>query len=117
MPLPTFNPPVGPSPGTGWGRKLKILEADFGDGYSQPTPHGLNHMKKELSLNWGGLRESQMLVIDNFFAERGGTKAFYFRPAGHAAPLKWTCKEWDAKIEDGVWKMTATLEQSFTAEV
>lgn len=116
MALQTFNPPVAPSPGTGIKRRMKILEAEFGDGYSQPTPDGLNHMRKELSLQWDTLTSAQMLLIDGFFEDHRGTDPFYYQPAGTAAPIKWTCKEWDAKL-DGTWSMSATLVQSFTNEV
>lgn len=113
MALKTFCPPVGPSPGTTIKRRVNILEAEFGDGYSQPSPNGINHIRKELPLAWSGLTEYQMQQIDDFFTEHKGTEPFYYKPVGHREPLKWTCKEWEAKL-DGVWSMTATLIQSFT---
>lgn len=42
MVLPTFIPPVGPSPGTSHKPTVNLWEAEFGDGYSQPTPKGIN---------------------------------------------------------------------------
>lgn len=116
MALITFNPPVGPSPGTAFKPQIKVLEAEFGDGYSQPTPDGINNVREKVDLTWDGLTEAQMLQINNFFKARMGAQAFYFKPAGYAAPLKWTCKEWTRTLGDGVWKMTATLLQSFTAQ-
>jgi phage-related protein len=116
MPLTTFVPPVRPSPGTGFKPTLKILEAEFGEGYSQPTPDGINHMRLELNLKWDALTEDQMIEIREFFEARKGTEPFYYRPVGYRIALKWTCAEWDGSI-DGVWRMSAKFKQSFTSQV
>lgn len=114
MALLTFEPPIPPSPGTQRKPTLKILEADFGDGYSQPTPNGLNHIRDSVNLSWETLTEDQMHDIYEFFVARKGTESFYYRPTGYPAVEKWTCKEFDNSLNDGVWKVTATLLQSFT---
>lgn len=116
MALPTFNPSIRPSPGASHQRQVNILEAEFGDGYSQPTPNGLNHIRKGVTLRWKGLTLAQMQELDNFFTERGGTKAFHYKPHGMAVSSKWTCKEWAPSDRGGVFEFTATLKQSFTAE-
>lgn len=113
MVLQTFNPPVGPSPGTRKARDMKILEAEFGDGYSQPTPDGSNHMRRTLSLTWDGLTEAQAGEITTFLSEHAGTEPFFYTPAGDTVPTKWTCSTWDEVIE-GVWKVSAEFKQSFT---
>ncbi|WLR91005.1 phage tail protein [Shinella zoogloeoides] len=117
MALKTFTPPVGPSPGTAFEPQIKVLEAEFGDGYSQPTPDGINNVREKVKLNWDGLTEREMSAINAFFMARKGAEAFYFKPAGYDRPLKWTCKEWGRTLTDGVWKMTATFVQSFTAQI
>lgn len=114
MALLTFAPPVGPSPGTQRKPSLNILKADFGDGYSQPAPNGLNHIRDSVSLSWDALTETQMHAIYDFFVARGGTESFYYEPAGYTSTVKWTCEEFDASLSDGTWKVTATLLQSFT---
>lgn len=115
MALPTFDPPVGPSPGTNHKPAVSLWEADFGDGYSQPTPKGINHIKKATSLQWDVLSYEQMQEITGFFERMQGNKAFYFRPFGEERAIKWTCKEWDATTDGGIWKVTATFVQSFTS--
>lgn len=114
MALKTFNPPVGPSPGTAHKPQVKILDAEFGDGYSQPTPDGINHIKNTVSLKWDALTYEQMEEIHTFFFEHGGTKPFYFRPFGHRTSSKWTCREFAPKTDEGIWQYTAELVQSFT---
>lgn len=116
MPLPVFEPPVRPSPGTSHKPRLSLWEADFGDGYSQPTPKGINHIKKSVALTWDVLTTGQMSEIRDFFERLGGNQPFYFDPFGEDGMLKWTCKEFDWTTDGGIWKITATLVQSFTNE-
>lgn len=116
MALLTFNPPVGPSPGTRKGRDIKILEADFGDGYSQPTPDGYNHIRRTLSLTWEGVTKAQYQQIIAFFEQHEGVKPFYYRFAGDTSALKWICTSWEETAQ-GIYKITAEFKQSFTLAV
>lgn len=116
MALKTFNPPVGPSPGTNYKPTIKVLEAEFGDGYSQPTPDGINNIKESVELRWDGLTEDQMRETYKFLFDRKGAEAFYYKPAGYDKPGKWTCKDFGRELAEGYWKMNATLVQSFTNE-
>ncbi len=113
MALKTFEPEPGPSPGTRKGRDIKVLEAEFGDGYSQPTPDGFNHMRRTLSLSWNGLSEDQYNRIVGFFEEHEGTEPFYYTPAGETRPVKWICHTWEDTVE-GIFKVSAEFKQSFT---
>lgn len=116
MALPTFEPPVGPSPGTSHKPAVSLFEAEFGDGYSQPTPKGINHIKKSTSLSWKTLTTEQADEIEDFFERMGGNKPFYFHPFGTRRTMKWTCKEWSRTTEGGIWQIDATFVQSFTSE-
>lgn len=114
--LPSFKPPIGPSPGTTFERKVNLLKAEFGDGYSQPTPKGLNHIRKILKLKWGALTLEQRDEIEVFFSDREGYKPFYYKPYGENNAMKWTCEEWTSVRDGGVWTFSAQLTQSFTLE-
>lgn len=116
MALPTFAPPIGPSPGTSHKPEFKILDTEFGDGYSQPTPNGVNHMRRSVDLKWDALLEAQKDDIIDFFVHMQGTKAFYFQPYGERTARKWTCKDFSSSADEGVWKVQATFKQSFTNE-
>lgn len=116
MSLMTFNPPVGPSPNVGHGREVSLSEAEFGDGYSQPTPKGLNHIRKTLDLKWDVLTLEQKHELEDFFQYHEGNKAFWYRPYGERFALKWTCKEWSSTRDGGKWVFTAKFMQSFTLE-
>lgn len=116
MPLVTFTPSIAPSPGTKLSPKIKLHSAEFGDGYTQDVPNGLNHIRESLSYKWDGLTEIQMREIRDFFRNLGGFRPFYFTPRGEDAPMKWTCKEWSVS-DRTPWSLEAKFEQSFTNEV
>lgn len=115
MTMLTFRPPVAPSPGTSYMPQLKILDAEFGDGYSQPTPNGLNHIRNTVGLAWDALTLQQMQTIVGFFVRHGGTRTFHYAPFGARGISRWTCRDWTHTADNGVWKVTATLVQSFSA--
>lgn len=116
MPLPTFNPSVKPSPGTGHAPEINLREAPFGDGYTQASPQGLNHIRQVVQLKWDGIDLPTMQSLRSFFEERGGYKPFYYTPYGFTGTMKWTCKEWSG-VAGSPWTFTAKLKQSFNAEV
>jgi phage-related protein len=114
MTLKTFDPPVAPSPGTTFKPTLKILEAEFGDGYTQPTPNGLNHIRETVELSWDGLLDWQMREIRDFLIEHKGTVPFYYTPVGDCEPRKWTCREWERSAK-APWTLKASLVENFSA--
>jgi phage-related protein len=118
MALDTFIPPIDPSPSTGRKVEFKILEADFGDGYSQPTRQGFNHRRRTLTIGWDGLIDDHADEITFFLFEKGGTEAFYYQPPRENTPVKWTCKEYTDDVQsNSLRKVSATFVQSFTLEV
>ncbi|OCP21894.1 MULTISPECIES: phage tail protein [unclassified Ensifer] len=118
MALPTFEPPVQPSPGTGRKTKFNLLKAEFGEGYTQVTRAGINHRRRELTLVWEVLIDDQAWAISDFLEQRGGDRAFYYTPPRESVPVKWTCEEFDDTVNnDGTRKIAATFVQSWTHEV
>lgn len=118
MTLPVFAPPIAPSPGTGRKMNFNILEAEFGEGYSQPTRAGINHRRRELSLNWETLTDVQAFAIADFLDERGGDRSFFYTPPRETKPVKWTCREYDDTVNtNGTRKISAKFVQSFTNEI
>jgi phage-related protein len=91
MALATFAPPVDPSPGTDTSPEFKLKKAEFGDGYSQMTRDGLNHIRRVVSLRWDTLTQSQANNIENFILARGGDTPFLYALRGDTA-RQWTCE-------------------------
>lgn len=114
MPYSTFTPPVPPSPGTSDSPRIRKLEAEFGDGYTQSVPDGINHIKREISLNWDLLTPAQAADIIDFLRARGGCEPFFYTPSDELTALKWICEEWnDKRIDGGMRAVSAKLKQSF----
>lgn len=115
MALDTFDPPIPPSPGTKRKPRVRLLEVEFGDGYTQTTRDGLNHIRRTLSLEWELLTPTQAAEITDFLEEKGGDIPFLYQPSDDPAPLQWRCKDWDDTNGKGGWrKVKATFEQDFS---
>jgi phage-related protein len=115
MALTTFTPPIAPAPGTKHAPKIKLLKAEFGDGYTQATPNGLNHIAYEISLRWDALTEAQFGTIRQFFEDRGGYRPFWYQPRGFATAQKWTAPAWSG-VDAAPWSFEVKLVQWFGAE-
>lgn len=110
--LNTFVPPIAPSSGTKSKPELKLKEAPFGDGYTQTTRDGLNHIRRVASLQWDILLENQATAIEAFLESQGGDTPFYYALRGDSV-RKWTCKDWD-RTRGEVNKVSATLREDFS---
>lgn len=114
MPLPTFIPPIAPSPGTTDKPEFKVLTADFGEGYTQSAGDGVNNVRRVLSLTWETLLPAQAAVITDFIKARRGFGIFYYTPSNETKALKWTCNDFsDKRGEGGLRTVSATFRQSF----
>lgn len=71
--------------------EFKLKKADFGDGYSQVTRDGLNHIRRVVSLRWDVLTEAQADTIENWILGKGGDTPFLYALRGDAA-RQWTCE-------------------------
>lgn len=113
MPLATFNPEIDPSPGTTMTPTIALNESSFGDGYTQASPKGLNHIRRSLSLKWTVLTPDQAADLDAFFMGQGGYLSFYYTHPADGVARKWTCKEW-SRTFGAPFQFQATLVESFT---
>lgn len=114
MTIQTFNPAIAPSPGTSATQKLKLLKAEFGDGYVQTVQNGLNYERRSLRLTWDLLHPSDAIYITDFLTLHGGNYPFWYTPSDEANAIKWTCVDWsDDRIDSGYRRISATFEESF----
>lgn len=107
MTLQTFTPPIAPS-SLRKQPKIRILSADFGDGYTQKTRDGMNHIRNVFEVAWDALTADQAKAIVDFFELHGGDTAFLYQGT------KFTCEVWNDTIgRGGIHTLSATFEQSF----
>ena len=117
MALRIFTPPIPPSPGTSVKPKLRVLKAQFGDGYQQTTHKGLGSRSREIQLTWETLLPDQAKAIISFFLDHAGDVPFYYTPSDAPSPIKWKVTEFDQRTKKGGLRtVTASFEQSFDPE-
>lgn len=92
--------------------KYRTLSAQFGDGYSQAAPDGLNNSVKSIQLSFIG-KSSELLPIINFLDAHGGARSFYYTPPLGVQGI-YRCKNPQIKSDGAdIHTITATFEQSF----
>lgn len=110
----TFEPPVSPSADLQNKPEFKLLESEFGDGYTQASPDGLNHIRQVVSLRFELLEKIDRDTIISFLMSHGGTKPFFYRIPTDDYSLPYTCKEWDwVALGAGLFNITATFREYF----
>jgi phage-related protein len=114
MTIPTFAPYKDPIIGTKQQVQFRVLDAGFGDGYSQVTPDGLNtKMIGVQGVQWVGMTLSQAHSISTQLDSFNGTTFAYQLP-GTSAPIYWRCKSYSLDDSDGFYlSISADLQQVF----
>jgi phage-related protein len=115
MALPTFNPSVAPSPGTTRKPEISLNKSQFGDGYTQASPKGINHIRMTMELKWEGLTPAQVAELEAFFVERAGYKSFKYRHFSETVTRKWTCGEWSASFA-APCTFSASIREDFSLQ-
>lgn len=91
---------------------LRVLSAQFGDGYKQEAADGINSKSQSWPLSFTG-SSARIIPIRNFLDGCEGYKAFYWTPPLGAQGL-YKAKTYNLQHLGGdVWALTATFEQSF----
>lgn len=63
--------------------------AQFGGGYSQRTPDGINYQGRKYSIVYDNLTAAELTTMITFFDHIGTGAYFNWTPPGYAVPLKW----------------------------
>ena len=63
---------------------MRVDTVQFGDGYAQRRPAGLNNVRRKWSPSWSPLRVEQKDALYEFLISRQGVYAFYFHPKTNA---------------------------------
>lgn len=79
--------------GTSVKTEIKILKADFGDGYTQRAADGLNNIKESWDVEWKNIDKDTAFEIVNFIKARKGYQGFFWTPPGFDVARIWSCKE------------------------
>ena len=111
MALNTFSPPRLPT-SQGVQRQIRVLSTDFGDGYNQVSPDGINAEYRTLSLRWENLRPEQAAAITNFLSTQK-SQPFLWRSPYDSATAKWRCIQWNEDQRATVVNISAEFKEVF----
>lgn len=89
MPFDTWTPPREPHIGSNLSLDQTVLEAKFGDGYSQIVPDGINADFDEITLSWTGLDATDVDAIKATYRAKGRSVPIYYTVPWDAAPKLW----------------------------
>lgn len=101
--------------GTGGEFEPKRKVAQFGNGYSQRAPDGLNNNPQMWNVAFLGRSYSAEIdLIDAFLAALNGTDYFLWTPPRGGSQIKVICPKWSRRPTKGPYDdLTATFEQVF----
>lgn len=88
MPIETF-PNIAPGDKSQKTKEFRVLTADFGDGYSQSVPDGLNTHIESWDLTFEHYPASDINTITTFLDARLGSQSFYWTPPDELTPKLW----------------------------
>lgn len=117
MAFDTFTPPLRPSAGsTDYQWQPRVLTAQFGDGYKQTTPDGINANGMRVRLTWANLTIAQATTVRSFLDAHVGLVFKYTLPDEGIA-RKWQALSWSKGWENGLLgSLSCDLEERFDWE-
>ncbi|WPH68486.1 tail protein [Stenotrophomonas phage BUCTxx99] len=91
----------------------RVIEAKFGDGYSQTISDGLNVESQTWPLTFeGGINYVKPII--EFFRRHKGSKSFYWTPPGSDSALLFRADQVTfTSIGGGVYSVSAEFKQVF----
>jgi phage-related protein len=111
--LQTFPASPGPSkaePETA----VRVLEAQYGDGYTQTQADGLNSISDTYSVGWNLLTRAELNAFTDFLTAHAGYVPFLWTPPLSSAARQWKCKTWKPVPLGGGWySLSCTFKESF----
>jgi phage-related protein len=110
---PVFYPPKNPDQSPDIDSAPALLSVAFGDGYTQSSPKGINHIADTMSVAWSLLSLEEVTVMDAFFRERGGYQSFWYALPS-CGLWQWKAPRWKRGGRGNVfWGFSASLARSF----
>lgn len=82
-------PAINPDTKSKRSRSGRALVADFGDGYSQAGPDGINNVVEGWDLSFENYPISEVTTLVDFFNTQNSVKSFYWTPPDETIPKLW----------------------------
>jgi phage-related protein len=112
--FPVWVPPKNPDQEPDFQEKPNLYISRFGDGYSQESPAGLNHIDGDMALSWSMLTVTDEEAMRAFMRERGGYKPFWYGLPGDSVMWLWKCRAWSGGERSfGIRRFRAQLSRAY----
>lgn len=106
--------PYIPTPNFEIAIKPRKKVSQFGDGYMQRTPDGINSISEEFSVSFEYRTAAERDAASDFLKARGGVEAFLWVPPDEVDTKKFICESWrKTKNDSGVFGVVAMFKQVF----
>lgn len=111
MAYEVFPTTIGPSYPIEKQAEPKVKRVEFGDGYTQEAPDGINYNLYTWNLTWETLTSSEKVEIESFLVLRKGYQTFLWTdPDGVQFRVK--CKSWQvSEFAPKIFSVKATFNQ------
>jgi phage-related protein len=112
----TWVPPQQPGQnGTQFSEQPRLLQTDYGDGYSQVLPDGINYITGQADLNWNSILATNWATIVAFF-EAHLSLPFLWTLPDESVPRQWRAQKWSKGYGTNIWlsNCQATIVIDFT---
>lgn len=89
----------------------RIKKVEFGDGYTQEAPDGLNYNLYTWGLNWETLTQTEKTTMENFLVARKGYETFLWSDPS-AIQYRVKCRSWSVtEIAPKIYSIKCTFNQ------
>lgn len=88
----------------------RVKKAQFGDGYSQRSSDGINHLLRTYNLTFADY-PALIEPIDAFLEQHAGVQAFWFKAPDTGRMTKVICGQWAGARRSGWWEMSAIFQE------
>lgn len=93
---------------------FRVRRAQFGDGYEQRSPDGLNSVRRSWSVTWSVISEYDRVALMGFFKQMAGVNSFEWIVPDSGEMVRVTCDDPSATHDSfSNHTVTATFKEVF----
>lgn len=95
-------------------RKPRVKSIQFGDGYEQRSPDGINTLPEIWDVQFNNRESTEIDDIEAFLSALNGVDYFQWTPPRSATQANYICRQWQrTAVKGNLDSLTATFEQVF----
>lgn len=106
--METFN--YSPRPGMNVAIKPNVTTVNFGDGYEQRRPNGINNILESYSPTFR-VTPTQLVEIEAFLRRHGAEKAFQWVSPHRKVTVLIVCREWSHVVNNKYIDVSCKFDQ------